>query len=84
MWGFGWANISLEPVEIAMLIFSFPQIIFHEARIEYQDDSLVDRLIKFGAEQKNVSAEDFKKALIGDIEKEIAKEKDEFAQNALD
>ncbi|WP_419659375.1 uncharacterized protein Dvar_82660 [Desulfosarcina variabilis str. Montpellier] len=81
--GFRLGNISLEPVEIAMLIFSFPQIIFHEARIEYQDDSLVDRLIKFGAEQKNVSAEDFKKALIGDIEKEIAKEKDEFAQNAL-
>ena len=81
--GFRLSNISLGQEEIAMLPFSFPQVIFHEARIEYHDDSLIERLIMLGAKQQKVSPEDFKSALIRDIEKEIAKEKDQFARNAL-
>jgi len=76
-------NISLEPEEIAGLIFGFPQVIFHEAKIEYDDDSLAERLMKFGAKEQKVSTDDFRKTLIKNVETEISKEKDEFAQKAL-
>lgn len=76
-------NISLEPKEIVGLLFSFPQLIFHEAKIEYDDDSLAERLMKLGAEQQQVTVEDFKKSLIQNVEKEIAKEKDDFTKKAL-
>ena len=76
-------NISLEPEEIAGLLFTFPQVIFHEAKIEYDDDSLADRLMKLGAKEQQVSLEDFKKSLIENIETEISKEKDDFTKKAL-
>lgn len=76
-------NISLEPEKIVGLLFSFPQIIFHEAKVEYDDDSLAERLMKLGAEKQQVNVEDFKKSLIQDVEKEIAKEKDDFTKKAL-
>lgn len=76
-------NISLEPEEIAGLLFTFPQLIFYEATIEYDDDSLAERLMKLGAEEKQVSVEDLRSSLIQDIEKEIAKEKDDFTKKAL-
>lgn len=76
-------NISLEPEEIAGLLFTFPQVIFHEAKIEYNDDSLAERLLKFGAKEQQVSLGDFKKSLIENVETEIAKEKDDFTKKAL-
>lgn len=76
-------NISLEPEKIAGLLFSFPQVIFHEAKIEYDDDSLVERLMKLGAEEQQVNIKDFKKSLIQEVEKEIEKEKDDFTKKAL-
>ena len=81
--GFRLSNISLDPEQIAMLLFHFPQVVFHEARIEYHDDSLVERLIMIGADRQKVSPEDFKAALIRDIEKEMAKGKDAFFQNVM-
>lgn len=76
-------NISLEPEKIAGLLFTFPQVIFHEARIEYNDDTLAERLMKLGAKEQQVPLEDFKKSLIKKVETEIANEKDEFTQKAL-
>jgi hypothetical protein len=76
-------NISLEPEEIAGLLFSFPQLIFHEATIKYNDDSLAERLMELSAERKQVSVEDFRRSLIQDIENEIAKEKDDFTKKVL-
>ena len=81
--GFRLGNISLEPDEIAGLLFNFQQIIFHEAKIEYEDDSLVERLIKLGAEEQQANVKDFKKSLIQEVEKEIEKEKDDFTKKAL-
>ncbi len=76
-------NISFEPEEIAGLLLTFPQVIFHEAKIEYDDDSLAERLMKLGAKEKKVALEDFKKSLIENVETEIAKEKDNFTKKAL-
>lgn len=76
-------NISLEPEEIAGLLFTFPQVIFHEAKIEYDDDSLAERLMKLGAKKQQVAFKDFKKSLIKNVEIKIAKEKDDFTKKAL-
>jgi hypothetical protein len=76
-------NISLEPEEVAGLLFAFPQVIFHEAKIEYDDDSLAERLMKLGAKEQQIAFEDFKKSLIENVETEIAKEKDDFTKKAL-
>ena len=76
-------NISLEPEEIDGLLINFQQILFHEAKIEYEDDSLAERLMKLGAKEQQVTLEDFKKSLIENVEKEIAKEKDDFTRKAL-
>lgn len=76
-------NISLELEEIAGLLFTFPQVIFHKAKIEYDDDSLAERLMKLGAQEQQISIEDFKKSLIENVDKEIAKEKDNFTKKAL-
>jgi hypothetical protein len=76
-------NISLEPEDIVGLIFTFPQVIFHEAKIEYSDDSLVERLMKLYAQEQQIAIEDFKKSLIENVEAEIVKEKDDFTRTAL-
>jgi hypothetical protein len=81
--GFRLGNISLDPEEITGLFFNYPEIIFHEAKIEYKDDSLVARLIKFGAEEQQVNVKGFKKSLIQDVENEIKKEKDDFTKKTL-
>ena len=41
------SNIDLNPKNVLALLFSYPQIILHNATIMYRDDSLIDRLIKF-------------------------------------
>lgn len=76
-------NISLKLEEIAGLLLTFRQVIFHEAKIEYVDDSLAERLMKLGAQEQQMAIEDFKKFLIGNVESEIAKENDEFTKKAL-
>ena len=76
-------NISLEPEEIAGLLFTFQQVIFHEAKIEYNDDSLAERLMKLGAKEQQIALEDFQKSLIKNVETEITNEKDDFTKKAL-
>jgi len=68
-------NISIEPEEIAGLLFSFPQLIFHEAKIEYDDDSLAERLMKRGAEEQQVTIEDFKKVFNSKMSKKKLQKK---------
>ena len=81
--GFRLGNINLKPEEIAILLFTFPQVIFHEAKIKYEDNSLAERLMKLGAQKEQTSVENFKKSLMQKVEKEIEKEKDDFTKKAL-
>lgn len=76
-------NISLNPNEIVGLLFNFQQIIFHEAKIEYKDESLFERFIKLRAEEQDLSIEDFKKSIIQDIEIEIENANDDLAKDSL-
>jgi len=76
-------NINLDPEEMVGLLFTFPQVVFHEAKIQYEDDSLAERLMKLGAQEEQTNVNDFKKSLIQKITKEIENEKDDFTKKAL-
>jgi hypothetical protein len=76
-------NINLKPEEITGLLFTFPLVIFHEAKIKYKDNSLAERLMKLGSQKELTNVEDFKKSLMQKVEKEIEKEKDDFTKKAL-
>jgi len=76
-------NIDLSTEKIGGIIFTWPQIMLHEAKIGYEDHSLVGRLLKLAAKNGNINVNDFRTYVIQEIEKEIEKEKDEFNRNAL-
>jgi len=80
---FNLGNIDLNPEQILGLLFMYPQIIFYKARVTYEDESLVERLIKLGAKEKNIDAAEFKMSLIQGIKEEIEKENDDFIKKAL-
>ncbi len=80
---FNLGNINLNPEEILGILFMYPQIILYEARVTYEDDSLVERLIELGAKGENIDAAEFKMSLIQEINKEIESEKDDFTKKAL-
>ena len=76
-------NINLDMKEIALLFFTFPQAILHEAKIKYEDDSLAERLMTLEAQNEQTNLKDFKNALIQKLEKEIENETDDFIKKAL-
>ena len=77
------SNIDLNPKNVLALLFSYPQIILHNATIMYRDDSLIDRLIKFQAEDQGLEVGQLKDHAITSIENAIAVEEDEFTKNVL-
>ena len=77
------SNIDLNPKNVLALLFSYPQIILHNATIMYRDDSLIDRLIKFQAEDQGLEVAQMKDHAITGIENAIAVEEDEFTKSVL-
>ena len=77
------SNIDLNPKNVLALLFSYPQIILHNATIMYRDDSLIDRLIKFQAEDQGLEVAQMKDHAIAGIENAIAVEEDEFTKGVL-
>jgi hypothetical protein len=76
-------NIDLDPRQAIGLLFTYPQILVHEAKACYRDASLVPRLFKLRAENENTTTEESTAALIRGIDQEMAREKDEFTRQAL-
>lgn len=76
-------NINLDPKQIIKILFTYPQIMLYEAKINYEDASLVQRLMKLEAQKNNKSVKDFKRSLIQNLKKEIEEEKDKFTKKAL-
>lgn len=76
-------NIDLSPENFMALLFTFPQIIVRKAEIVYKDDSLAERFIRLKAREKNMEADKFRSLMVQEIEKEIEKEKNDFARNLL-
>lgn len=76
-------NISLGQEELLATLFSFPQIMFYEAEVLYNDDSFIERLMKQSAEKQQITLEDFRNSLIERVITEMKKEQDERIKSAL-
>ena len=77
-------NIDLSPEGIQALLFTYPQITLLDAKISYDDDSLIERLVKSIAQKQDKSVKQIKNQAIKNIEKEIENEEDEFTKDALE
>ena len=64
------ANVSLDEDAIATFPLSLFGAEFINAKITYEDDSFVERILKSGAEAEGITLEEAKEALIADLEAE--------------
>lgn len=76
-------NIDLNTKNIFAILFAYPRILIHGAKVIYKDNSLVERLMKFGARKENKDVNEYKKDMIQKIKEEIEKEKSDFNKTAL-
>ena len=76
-------NISIDQEAIQTLFFTFPSLLLHEAKITYEDDSLIQRVIALEAQKAQITPEEFKKSLLDELDKDIENEKDDYTKKAL-
>jgi len=76
-------NIDLSPEKIAGIMFTYPQIMIHDAKISYRDDSLVARLIERAAKSQNKSVAQLKSEALRNIDRQIEEGGSEFIKTAL-
>lgn len=76
-------NIGISPEEIIGVLFTFPEIILHDIKISYNDDSLVERLLELAAKEQNKNVKQMKDEAMQNIAMEIEREQDKFTRNAL-
>ncbi len=66
------SNISLDPATMASMPFSMFGMVLNEAKITYDDDSLVTRMFDTAAAAKGVSVAELKKEAIASLEPDLA------------
>ncbi len=76
-------NIDFNTKNIFAILFAYPRILIHDAKVIYKDNSLVERLMKFGARKENKDVKEYKNDLLQKIKEEIEKEKSDFNKTAL-
>lgn len=76
-------NVHIEQKNILALLFGYPQILLHQATLNYKDNSLVPRLFELGAKKNGKGLNDFKLEIIQKIDHMISKEGDEFSAETL-
>lgn len=76
-------NVHIEQKNILALLFGYPQILLHQATLNYKDNSLVPRLLESGAKKNGKGLKDFKLEIIQKIDHMISKEGDEFSAEIL-
>ncbi len=66
-------NINLNPKKIANILSPYSKTILYGAEINYEDDSLAEKLIRLGATKGNKDINEFKRSLIQIIDNIIEK-----------
>lgn len=77
------SNINLSPMGMVGLIFTYPQVMFHKAGMEYRDASLMDRIFTLEAKKEGESLQELKQYLINEINRQIEEQDDEFIKKTL-
>ncbi len=78
------SNISLDAASVASMPFSLFGMVFHEAQINYKDDSFVTRVFDTAAAANGVSVDEFKKEAIADLNKSLAEGDETLSQELVD
>lgn len=68
------ANVNLDEDAIATFPLSLFGAEFINAKVTYEDDSFVERILKSGAESQDITLEEAKEALIEDLESQAESE----------
>ena len=76
-------NINLSPLGMIGLIFTYPQVMFHKAGMEYRDASLMDRIFTLEAKKEGESLQELKQYLINEIKRQIEEQDDEYIKKTL-
>lgn len=76
-------NIDFDPDEMLGLLFTYPQLLIHDAKIDYRDDSLIQRTLQYSARKNGIQVKELKEQLFEMLQAEIDNEKDKFTKNAL-
>jgi len=76
-------NLNLSPANLPILLFTFPNILLGQAKLTYQDDSFVKRLLEMAAQEKGQPYEAFMRDLNEKLEKEIAGQSDPFLKEVM-
>ncbi|MBF0430227.1 MAG: hypothetical protein HQK83_03035 [Fibrobacteria bacterium] len=76
-------NVDLSPEKMKDALGTYPKFILHNAKIGFNDDSLIERLMVLMAKNQKKTVAQIKDEGIQNIEKQIEKEEDEFIKNAL-
>lgn len=77
------SNIDINPNQMIGILFTYPQIVLHNAKIVYNDDSFAERIIELSAKQQNMEVKDFKEGVAMSIDQEIERAGDDFTKSTL-
>jgi len=76
-------NVSLTKERLAELYKTLPEILFYEARIQFKDNSVVERIFKLESERTKKSIDEFKTMLKQQAEEAFRKQRIELDEKSL-
>gem|GEM_PF-6613024 len=80
---FGLNNIQLTPKKILMLLFAWKRIELETANLTYQDDGLIERLIRYEADRQGKSPREITDLYLSQIDQRLAAANDPSLKQAL-
>ncbi len=76
-------NLSLNKDGLLGLIFTYPQIILHNARLSFVNNDLLEKLLRYRAKELNKSVDRVRQETITEIEQQIAMTRNDAMQSVL-
>lgn len=76
-------NLSLSKTELIGLLFTYPLITVHEAKLSFDNDALLEKVIQARAKQVNKSDNAVREETIREIEQQLTVTKNGYMQTTL-
>jgi hypothetical protein len=76
-------NIDIDPNQTVALLFTYPRVLLQQASLTYQDDSLMDRLLKAEAKKTGCDVAAVKQKLTGDADAALSGQNNELLAATL-
>jgi len=76
-------NVDIDPNQAATLLFTYPQILLHQASVTYKDASLMERLLKAEAAKSGIDVATLKQNLSRDADEALQGQTNPLLAGAL-